>query len=125
MLVTSIFLGFFSTMFSVLAKTNSITSASISKYILVARIRKRKYLEFLSCLSIDKISKPHSSVGSVADLRTEGRWFDPRIGQYFFPKIDDSHCNWFHSSLTAVRCFDKGYVGKQPVAGKNIETRPG
>ena len=26
----------------------------------------------------------HSSVGSVADLRTEGRWFDLRLGQYSF-----------------------------------------
>ena len=25
-----------------------------------------------------------SSVGSVADLRTGGRWFDPRLGQYSF-----------------------------------------
>ena len=25
---------------------------------------------------------------------------------------------WFHSSLTAVRCFDNGYAGKQPVAWK-------
>ena len=37
-------------------------------------------------------------------------------GRYFFPRIDDSHCNTIHSSLTAVRCFDNGYVGKQPVA---------
>ena len=27
-------------------------------------------------------AEPYSSVGSVADLRTEGRWFDPRLGQY-------------------------------------------
>ena len=32
--------------------------------------------------------------------------------------IDDSHCDRIHSSLTAVRCFDNGYVGKQPVAWK-------
>ena len=25
-----------------------------------------------------------SSVGSVTDLRTGGRWFDPRLGQYSF-----------------------------------------
>ena len=31
---------------------------------------------------------------------------------------DDSHCDRIHSSLTAVRCFDIGYVGKQPVAWK-------
>ena len=27
---------------------------------------------------------PHSSVGSVVDLRTGGRWFYPRLGQYSF-----------------------------------------
>ena len=32
--------------------------------------------------------------------------------------IDDSHCGRIHSSLTAVCCFDNGYVGKQPVAWK-------
>ena len=31
----------------------------------------------------DETAEPHSSVGSVADLRT-GRWFDPRLGQYSF-----------------------------------------
>ena len=30
------------------------------------------------------VAEPHSSVGSVADLRTGGRWFDPRLGQYSF-----------------------------------------
>ena len=29
-------------------------------------------------------AEPHSSVGSVADLRTGGCWFDPRTGQYPF-----------------------------------------
>ena len=36
----------------------------------------------------------------------------------FFSKIDDSHCDSIHSCLTAVRCFDNDYVGKQPVAWK-------
>ena len=30
------------------------------------------------------VAERHSSVGSVADLRTGGRWFNPRLGQYFF-----------------------------------------
>ena len=30
-----------------------------------------------------------------------------------FPRIDDSHCNRIHSSLTAVCCLDDSYVGKQ------------
>ena len=36
----------------------------------------------------------------------------------FFPRIDDGHCHWTHSSLTAVHCFHNGYVGKQPVVWK-------
>ena len=30
------------------------------------------------------LAKPHSSVSSLADLRTGGSWFDPRLGQYSF-----------------------------------------
>ena len=29
-------------------------------------------------------AEPHSSVGSGGNLRTGGRWFDPRLDQYFF-----------------------------------------
>ena len=29
-------------------------------------------------------AEPHSSVGSIADLRTGGRWFDPCLDQYSF-----------------------------------------
>ena len=29
-------------------------------------------------------AEPHSSVGSVADVRTGGHRFDPRLGQYSF-----------------------------------------
>ena len=29
-----------------------------------------------------------------------------------FPSIDDSHCKRIYSFLTAVHCFDNGYVGK-------------
>ena len=39
-------------------------------------------------------------------------------GTIFFPRIDDSHCNRIHSSLTVVRCFVNGYVGKQPATWK-------
>ena len=27
-------------------------------------------------------AQPNSSVGSIADLRTGGGWFDPQLGQY-------------------------------------------
>ena len=61
------------------------------------------------------LAEPHSSVGSVSDLRTGGRWLDPII---FFPRIYDSHCDRIYSSLIAVRCFVDGYVVKHPVAWK-------
>ena len=35
-------------------------------------------------------------------------------------RINDSHCDGIHSSLTTVRCFDNGYVGKQAVAWNRI-----
>ena len=31
--------------------------------------------------------KLHNSVGSVQDLRTRGRWFDPGLGQNSFPGL--------------------------------------
>ena len=38
----------------------------------------------------------------------------PGLGQHLF-RIDYSHCDRIHSSLTTVHCFDGGYVGKQLV----------
>ena len=59
-------------------------------------------------------AKPHSSVGSVADLRTGGHWFDSPSWPILFARIDDSHCGRIHPSVTALCCFDNnGYVGKQ------------
>ena len=55
----------------------------------------------MNCFSLIT-AEPHSSVGSLADLRT-GHWFDPRLD---------------HNSLTTVHCFDNGFVGKQPLAWK-------
>ena len=52
-------------------------------------------------------------VGIIHGMRT-GRSNIP----IFFPRIDDSHFNMFHTSLTAVRCFEDGNVGKQ--LGRNI-----
>ena len=60
--------------------------------------------------------RTHSSVGSILDLRTGGHWFNPPSEPVLFPRIGDSHCDRIHSSLTAVHCFDDGYVGKQPVS---------
>ena len=47
---------------------------------------------FLTC------TEPHSSVGSIADLRTGGRWFDPLLGQYSFRGL---------MIATAVSCFNQ------------------
>ena len=58
-------------------------------------------------------------VPSVA-LRTEDRRSLVRspARPILFPRIDDSHCDRIHSSLTTVSCFDNDYVRKQPVASK-------
>ena len=55
---------------------------------------------------------PLGSIGIVEDLRTGGRWFEPPTQQMFFSRVDDSHCNRIHSSLSAIHFFDNGYVGK-------------
>ena len=41
---------------------------------------------YLSCLLKLK-AEPHSSIGSVVDLRTAGRWFDPRLGQHSIRRL--------------------------------------
>ena len=62
-----------------------------------------------ACLNIISIcmmcmlqAEPHRSFGSFADLRTGGRWFDPRPWPIFFRRIDDGHCNRIQSSLLSV-----------------------
>ena len=57
---------------------------------------------------------PYSSVGILEDLVRRDCWFDSPAPPTFFPRIDDSNKIYF--SLSAVHCFDNGYVGKQPVA---------
>ena len=54
------------------------------------------------------------SVGSV-DFRIGGRWLEPLCRPKFSQRTDDSHCDRIHFCPTAVRCFDNGYVGKQPM----------
>ena len=56
---------------------------------------------------------PNSS-RSVA-LQTGGRCFDPQLGQYSFRGLMKIIATGL---ITAVRCFDNGYVEKQPVAWK-------
>ena len=49
-----------------------------------AQIQALNLGDEVNVLVIDWYAEPHISVGSVADLRTGGRWFDPRLGQYSF-----------------------------------------
>ena len=58
-------------------------------------------------------AEPHSSVGSVVDLRTGGRWFDSRLGQYSFRELMTVIATGSIplSTLSVV-------LGKQPVAWK-------
>ena len=53
------------------------------------------------------MTSPIAKSAALQDLRTGDRWFHPRL-PIFFPRIDDSHCNRIHSSLTAAHCFDNG-----------------
>ena len=62
----------------------------------------------------------HILVGSGVNRRSLVR---SPAWQIFFPRIDDSHCHRIHSSLTAVCCFDNGYVEKQPVACKEYPAK--
>ena len=59
-------------------------------------------------------AEPPGSVSSVKYLRTGGCWFETPAKPIFFQRINDSHCDMIHSSLTAVHFFSDGNVGKQP-----------
>ena len=49
---------------------------------------KKFFLIFFFSLQLKTCrAEPHSSVGSVADLITGSRWFDPPLGQYSFPGL--------------------------------------
>ena len=60
---------------------------------------------------------PHSSFGSMQDLRTGGCCFNLGSAN-IFSRIDDSQCEKIHSSLITTHYFNYGYVGKQLVAWK-------
>ena len=87
--------------------------ASSNTYLSLTHLKFPKYVPkpLFTSLSV----QPLSSVGGAQNLRTEGRWFDSRARPIFFSRID-SHGDRIHSFLTTFKCFDNGYVGKQPVA---------
>ena len=57
------------------------------------------------------LAEPHSSVCRLKNMRSQVR---SPARPVVFPSIGDR----IHSSLTAVRCLDSGYAGKEPVAWK-------
>ena len=77
-------------------------------------LNKERLTTYLCRISPVVYVEPHISVGSVLDLRTGRHWFDPWLGKYSFRALMMDQ-----SPLTAVRCFDDGYAGKQPVAWKD------
>ena len=54
---------------------------------LVQSIAEIPYTHFYQSMAHMYIAELLSSVGSVADLRTGGRWFDARLGQYSFLEL--------------------------------------
>ena len=72
----------------------------------------------VSCNFLLFSAAPHSSVGSVADLRTGGGWFDPRLSQYSFRGLTISIATGFITLSPLSIVSNNGYVGKQPVAWK-------
>ena len=60
-------------------------------------------------------AKPHGSVSGKQDFKTGGCWFDPWLGQYSFQRLTLLRATEF---IPPVHCFNKDYVGKQPVALK-------
>ena len=64
------------------------------------------------------IKHPTDHGSHCIDDNTDQKLVRSTARPIFFPRIDDSHCDRIHPSLTAVRCFDNGYMGKQPVAWK-------
>ena len=69
-------------------------------------------------LSFFFLQAPAALNSSIEDLRTGGCWFESPAWPIFFPRINNSHCDRIHSTLTAVHSFLDGSVGKQPLAWK-------
>ena len=49
-----------------------------------------------------KIAEPHTSVGSIPDLRTGGCWFDPRLSHYTFRGLMIGYLSFNYANLHAV-----------------------
>ena len=74
---------------------------------------------------LENSAEPHSSVGSFADLRTGGHWFDPRfnswLGQYSFQGLMIVIATGFiplsplSVALTMVMCESSQWIGQNTV----------
>ena len=64
------------------------------------------------------LAELQSSVGSVADLRTGGRWFYPRLGQYSFQGLMIIIATGFIPLPLLSVVSTMFFLGKQPVAWK-------
>ena len=81
------------------------------------KIHSREKGIFFSLSACLSLAEPHSLVGSVENWRSLVR---SPAWPIFFLRLDDSHYDRIHSSLTTVQCFDNGFMRKQPVAWKEI-----
>ena len=91
-----------------------VISVSINIMLLEKNAAFFLYSSKTRCLNVVHLFRadPHSSFGSVQDLRTRDRWFDPRLGQYSFRELTIFITTGF---IPLQRCPLFRQVGKQPV----------
>ena len=77
------------------------TPSKINSIILEPHLEFHLELPVLSTCTSLHFSSPSSygSLGSIEDLRTGGRWFEPLAWPIFFLNVGDSHCNRIHPAL--------------------------
>ena len=68
---------------------------------------------------------PHSSDGSIADLRTGGRWFDLLLGQYFFRELMIFIATGFIPSLLFVVSTMVMWESSQWLGKNIVRSTPG
>ena len=88
-------------------------------------LKSIKVVKFVSFNPSSLQPDPHSSVGSVADLRTGGRWFDPPLCHHSFRGLINVIATGFSplSPLSVVSTMVKWESSQW--FGKNIVRSPG
>ena len=84
---------------------------TVEQIVRVGENAAAEFLNFLLC-RVPYLSRQRTGLKNRRSLIRSSAW------PIFFPRIDDSHFDRIDSSLTAVHCFDSGYVVNQPVAWK-------